>query len=158
MASYRPRIIASLLLLLAALAIFLLGSLSRPEPADASMIGQRQFLFGPIGAGNGDFLDTSFFNSGALPTPPAVLEFRDTRTGIVEASFSIPSIQPGNGINAGQQFFTSFAFESYVLTLTFALPAKGQAIPRPFPVTAQVLGAFPDSPIWHVMASYRPAE
>lgn len=53
MSSSRPRFIASSLLLLTALAGFLLGAFSRPKPADAAGTGQRRLIFGLI---NGPFV------------------------------------------------------------------------------------------------------
>jgi hypothetical protein len=134
MSVYRPRIIATLCLLLSVGAVAAVMILLRPAPADAAGNSSRQFLFGPVlvpPATSGNFV---FVNTGTRPTPPATVVFLNAVGGEVLESKPFESMPPGGANSA-----TVFGPDRHVLlVVTFDRPAAGQAIPTPFAGTLQV--------------------
>jgi hypothetical protein len=130
MSTYRPRIIASLCLLLAVGATVVCFTLLRPDPAGAAGTRQRQFVFGPVARDSTVSVSFIYHNTGTRPTPPATVEFRDAMEGTVFGSSQIPSVAPGKGANASGQ---GPDISAVVVIVRFDAPAAGQAIPNPFP-------------------------
>lgn len=138
MRTHRPRLLVSSLLLLTAFGGFVLGTLSRPEPAGAATSRSRRFVFSPLPVLSNQDIECYYFNSGTRPTPPATLDFVD-RFGALVAHEEQPPVAPGQA--GGAAYINEGANPQVVaVILTFAAPAAGQAVPDPLPANAVVFG------------------
>jgi hypothetical protein len=137
MSTYRPRVIASLCLMLAVGAVAAVMILLRPEPADAASTRQRQFVFGSVWVNEQQFVNLTYANTGTRPTPEASVVFRNAPGGQL-FSARLPSVLPGQSISAGRDVGNN----EVLAVLTFDPPAAGQGIPSPFPGTLQVLNVY----------------
>jgi len=142
MSTYRPRFIASLCLVAAALAFSTGAILLRPEPVGAAGNRQRQFVFGPVYLAAGQPVNFLQTNAGTLPTPPATVVFSDSISGMVLDTTTLPSVPPGAGNGRGIEGAARYTR----VVVTFDRPGAGQAIPSPFAGTVVVLDGFPVKP------------
>jgi hypothetical protein len=132
MSTYRPRIIASVCLLLTACAV---AFVMRSGPAHAAGSQQRQFIYGPVQVPTTQSLFFGYFNTGTLPTPPCTVVFRNLLTGAAQATNLLASTPPGTGTGVG---FTGD--DTVVVTIvTFNRPSAGQSIPKVFPCNVEVV-------------------
>jgi hypothetical protein len=137
MSTSRPRIIASLCLLLAVGAFAAAAVLLRPEPAGAASTRSRRVAFSPLWVAPNQGISYWFVNSGSLPTPPATVTFVNVLNGSVFGELSLMSEAPGRGrgdqinnLGPGAQLIATF--------VTFNQPTGGQAIPSPLAGNVQV--------------------
>jgi hypothetical protein len=139
MSTYRPRIIASLCLMLAVGTVAACAVLLRPEPADAAGNRQRQFVYGPVLLLSPQTLVFSSINPGPLPTPRLAVVFRDPLTQAELKTITFDSQAPGQGVF--DLFEATGLHQSVAVVATFDRPAPGQAVPNPFPGTVQLLSS-----------------
>ena len=136
MSTHVQRTIASLALLAAALTVAACAVLLRPEPAAASVIGQRRFIFGPMTTGPGEGIRVNVFNSGPLRSPAFTYQILPGLGGALEAAGVIGQVEPGSGASLGVPPPPG----SHIVVLTFGFPAKNESIPWPFTGTVEVIG------------------
>ena len=137
MSAYRPRIIASLCLMLTAAAVAACAVLLRPEPAGAAGTRSRRIAFSPLWVAPNQGISFWYVNSGNLPNPPATVTFVNVLNGSVFGELSLMSEAPGRG--RGDQINNPGPGAQLIATfVTFNQPAGGQAIPNPLPGNVQV--------------------
>lgn len=129
MSVYRPRIIASLCLLLAVSAVLACAVLLRPGPADAARNQQRQFFFGPVYFSSDQQLSFALSNTGTRPTPPATVVVSDLAGGAVLQTANLPSVAPGDGNGLGLELQVGRFVQ---VVVTFDRPTAAEGIPSPF--------------------------
>jgi hypothetical protein len=132
MSTCRPRSIASLSLLAAALAVAACAVLLRPDPAGAAGSGKRQFVFPPLWIAPGQVIGFQGFNPGPRPSPPATANFLDVATAASLATPPLPSLGPGQGLGYGI-VNTTPSSQLIAVIVIFNQPTAGQAVPNPFP-------------------------
>jgi hypothetical protein len=135
MGTYRHRLLASLALAGATLAMAACALLLRP-PAAAAQKGQQQFLFGPVWASEDQLVEVRFANLSHQPTPPALLEFIDQDDGSDLGHQTLPATTPPNG--GGGAIKVPGNGVVVIARLTFAAPTGNQAVPVPFAATMNV--------------------
>ena len=140
MAAFRPRLIASLCLLLTIGGGFLMGGPSRPSRPPPREAGSASSSSGRWRSMGTRLASVDFYNGGTRSTPPATVEIRETLSSVVLKTESL-ALPPGIGPLQPRHRWQLYRFGRGDRDRHLRLPCRREAIPNPFLGTFEVFDA-----------------